>query len=220
MPEAGGPENRGYIFVPEKNDMVLVSFFDGNPEFPFVMGSMFHGKNGKGIGGGAGNHIKSMRDKSGSEVVLNDKDGSARLFSARGNSVVFLDGQGNVSIDTPQTITLNATDINLNADNSINLKAKPNNKGGEGFITINAEKYITTTTQTEGITLTSKEDVKIESLNATITIDSVSADVELSAASNIAVNADYVTVQASENVAVTGGEKTVITGGKIEMNQS
>ncbi|MDR1369901.1 MAG: phage baseplate assembly protein V [Dysgonamonadaceae bacterium] len=108
MPEAGGPQNRGYIFVPEVNDKVLISFFDGNPEFPFVMGSMFHGKNGKGIGGGAGNHIKSMRDKSGSEVVLNTQDGSAAIKDKNGSdSKIKLDGSKNITIDADTSITIN-----------------------------------------------------------------------------------------------------------------
>ena len=108
MPEAGGPENRGYIFVPEVNDMVLVSFFEGNPEFPFVMGSMFHGRNGKGIGGGSGNHIKSMRDKSDSEVVLNTQDGSAAIKDKNGSdSKIKLDGSKNITIDADTSITIN-----------------------------------------------------------------------------------------------------------------
>jgi uncharacterized protein involved in type VI secretion and phage assembly len=105
MPEAGGPQNRGYIFVPEKNDKVLVSFFEGNPEFPFIMGSMFHGKNGKGIGGGAGNHTKSMRDKSGSEVVLNDKDGSVTIKDKAGDFVK-LDGTDYIEVTANDHIKL------------------------------------------------------------------------------------------------------------------
>jgi uncharacterized protein involved in type VI secretion and phage assembly len=108
MPEAGGPENRGYIFVPEVDDKVLVSFFDGNPEFPFIMGSMFHGKNGKGIGGGAGNHIKSMRDKSGSEVVLNTQDGSATIKDKNGSdSNIKLDGSKNITVEAGKTMSIN-----------------------------------------------------------------------------------------------------------------
>ena len=108
MPEAGGPQNRGYIFVPEVDDKVLVSFFDGNPEFPFIMGSMFHGKNGKGIGGGAGNHVKSMRDKSGSEVVLNTQDGSATIKDKNGSdSNIKLDGNKNITIEAGKTTSIN-----------------------------------------------------------------------------------------------------------------
>jgi uncharacterized protein involved in type VI secretion and phage assembly len=157
--------------VPEKNDKVLVSFFEGNPEFPFIMGSMFHGKNGKGIGGGAGNHTKSMRDKSGSEVVLNDKDGSVKLFSKSGDSTVFLDGKGNVSITTPKTVTINALDINLNAGNSINLKAKPQEEGGgEGTIDITAEKTIVVTAETDIINITADKTLSLESKNEDVTL--------------------------------------------------
>jgi hypothetical protein len=72
------------------------------------MGSMFHGKNGKGIGGGAGNHIKSMRDKSGSEVVLNTQDGSATIKDKNGSdSTIKLDGSKNITIDADTSITIN-----------------------------------------------------------------------------------------------------------------
>jgi uncharacterized protein involved in type VI secretion and phage assembly len=157
LPEAGGPSNRGYIFVPEKNDKVLVSFFEGNPEFPFIMGSMFHGKNGKGIGGGAGNHTKSMRDKSGTEVVLNDKDGSAKIFSPKGNSTVFLDGKGNVSITTPNTITLTAADIKINASNSFIVQSVPGENGGIGKIEMLAKDVVVVNSQDADINLTAEK---------------------------------------------------------------
>jgi uncharacterized protein involved in type VI secretion and phage assembly len=110
--------------VPEKNDKVLVSFFEGNPEFPFIMGSMFHGKNGKGIGGGAGNHTKSMRDKSGTEVVLNDKDGSVNIKDKNGSdSKIKLDGSKNITIEAGKTISINIGENQaiLNMDNDGNI---------------------------------------------------------------------------------------------------
>jgi uncharacterized protein involved in type VI secretion and phage assembly len=129
MPEAGGPENRGYIFVPEVDDKVLVSFFDGNPEFPFIMGSMFHGKNGKGIGGGAGNHIKSMRDKSGSEVVLNTQDGSATIKDKNGSdSKMTFDGGKKIRIEADDEITIDIgkgqTILKMNKDGIATIDAK------------------------------------------------------------------------------------------------
>jgi uncharacterized protein involved in type VI secretion and phage assembly len=179
MPEAGGPENRGYIFVPEKNDMVLVSFFDGNPEFPFVMGSMFHGKNGKGIGGGAGNHIKSMRDKIGSEVVLNTQDGSIKLFSPKGNSTVFIDGKGNISLSTPNTITLSSKDLVLLTANKIKMDSLPtivpvlqnSTSGGnsnEGILEIKTKKTINIESEEETITIKAKKNISAESTEAEI----------------------------------------------------
>jgi len=59
---------------------------------------MFHGKNAKGIGGGAGNHTKSMRDKSGSEVVLKDDDGSITIKDKAGD-MIQLDGTDYIEVN-------------------------------------------------------------------------------------------------------------------------
>jgi len=59
-----------------------------------------------------------MRDKSGSEVVLKDDDGSVTIFSSKGNSTIFLDGKGNVSINTPETVSITCKDFKLNTSNS------------------------------------------------------------------------------------------------------
>jgi len=38
------------VFIPEKGDQVLVGFRYNNPNRPFVLGSLFNGKNGGGGG--------------------------------------------------------------------------------------------------------------------------------------------------------------------------
>jgi len=213
-PDAGKSDkvgqNRGFVHIPEKDDIVMLGFEYGSPDRPFVSGSIYTTQTGKG--GDDANKIKSLTTRSGITVILDDDDnkGSVTVKDPSGN-VTKHDGNGNISITAPNTITLTATDINLNAGNSINLNAKPNKNGGKGFITADAEKYITATAQTEGITLTAKENVNVESANANI---------ELTAKSDISINAEQIDIQASENVEITGGKKTVITGGKIEMNQS
>ena len=46
-PNAGSSDvvgtNRGMVFVPEKDDQIMVGFEYGDPNRPYVMGSMFHG---------------------------------------------------------------------------------------------------------------------------------------------------------------------------------
>ena len=53
-PDAGSSstvsKNRGFVFVPELNDQVIVGFEHNHPDRPFVLGSVFHGKNGSGGG--------------------------------------------------------------------------------------------------------------------------------------------------------------------------
>ena len=76
-PDAGSSgvvsKNRGFVFIPEVGDSVLVDFEGGNPDAPFVLGSVFHGKNG--AGGGMENVTKSISTRSGHTVELSDKGG-------------------------------------------------------------------------------------------------------------------------------------------------
>lgn len=59
-PDAGSSDavskNRGLVFIPEKDDIVLVGFRYGDPNRPFVFGSLFNGITG--TGGGSGNKKK------------------------------------------------------------------------------------------------------------------------------------------------------------------
>jgi uncharacterized protein involved in type VI secretion and phage assembly len=132
QPEAGKGDglNRGYSFIPELDDMVLVSFFDGNPDFPFVMGSMFHGKNAANLGGGKGNHIKTITDKTGGQLLMNtNKQGewSIKLYDSNGN-VILLDTKGkNITITTPETMTLNAKNMKINVDETMDIVTKNSN---------------------------------------------------------------------------------------------
>ncbi|MFR3711718.1 MAG: phage baseplate assembly protein V [Phocaeicola plebeius] len=47
---------QGFVFIPEKDDIVLVGFRYDDPKRPFVMGSLFNGKTG--TGGDSGNKKK------------------------------------------------------------------------------------------------------------------------------------------------------------------
>jgi uncharacterized protein involved in type VI secretion and phage assembly len=104
-PDAGGgkdgAKNRGLVVVPEPDDQVLVCFRYNDPDRPFVLGSMFHGKTGGG--GGSGNKTKSLTALSGSVVSL---DGDAiSIIDAKGNKIN-LDGAGKININCTSSITL------------------------------------------------------------------------------------------------------------------
>ena len=70
-PDAGGSgdkvaKNRGFVFIPEVNDLVVVNFRDGNIDAPYVAGSLHHGN--IAAGGGKGNKTKSLTTRSGSTL--------------------------------------------------------------------------------------------------------------------------------------------------------
>ena len=126
-PDAGSSDvvgqNRGYVFIPEVGDQVMVAFEHNNPDRPYVMGSIFHGGNGKG--GGADNHTKTIITRSGHTIELDDdNDGTHIIIKDPGGNEIYLDTQGkNITITAPETMTLNAKNININADENITTNA-------------------------------------------------------------------------------------------------
>ena len=96
--------NRGFVFIPEVGDQVLLGFRHGDPARPYVMGSLFNGTTGGG--GGQGNNCKSLTTRSGSFLKLDDSAGSVTLHDKGGVSMNF-DGGGNLSITSKISHTVN-----------------------------------------------------------------------------------------------------------------
>ena len=108
-PDGGGSKdvksNRGFVFIPEVGDQVLLGFRHGDPARPYVMGSLFNGTTGGG--GGSNNSIKSLKTRSGISVILNDDNKSLAIKDAGGSSI-HLDGNGNILINAPKNIQFHA----------------------------------------------------------------------------------------------------------------
>lgn len=126
-PDAGGTDairqNRGFVAIPEIGDQVMVGFEYHNPDFPFAMGGMFHG--GVALGGGVNNHLKSIQTRSGIKVLMNDANGSVTIQDPSGN-IYFMDGDGNINVTAPNKITMNATDVEINANNNFDINVANN----------------------------------------------------------------------------------------------
>ena len=106
-PDGGGGENvatnRGFVFIPEVGDHVLVGFRHGDPNRPYVMGSLFNGITGGG--GGKGNSCKSITTRSGSTLALNDETGSVKLADPK-TARLEMDGKGNTTLDSSQSVKI------------------------------------------------------------------------------------------------------------------
>lgn len=113
-PDAGTSEKgaRGSVFIPEIGDQVMIGFEYGDPNRPYVMGSLF--PESIGTGGGAGNKSKSIVSRSGIAVLLDDESGSITIKDKNGtDNMVVLDGEGNVAITSKESITLNCGESTL-----------------------------------------------------------------------------------------------------------
>lgn len=116
--------NRGFVFIPEKGDQVMVAFRYNDPNRPFVLGSLFHGKSG--TGGGSSNKTKSLTTRSGCTVTLDDEKGSVTMKDKEGNSYT-ADGEGNITISASKSITLCVGDNNITIDSDGNITSNAQN---------------------------------------------------------------------------------------------
>ena len=123
-PDAGTSDkvstNRGFVFIPEKGDQVMVSFRYDDPNRPFVLGSLFHGKSG--TGGGSSNKTKSLTTRSGCTVTLDDEKGSVTIADPTGSTVI-LNGDKTITIDSKDKITIHSKEIEILADEKIRIEA-------------------------------------------------------------------------------------------------
>lgn len=121
----GGSKGRGHLFMPEVGDLVLVGFRLGDPNRPYVMGSLYNASTGIGVG--EGNRDKSISTRSGIRIAFNDESRSLSITDPSGN-MVLMDGKGHVRIDAPNGLVLNAGHIEMNMGGDMTLNV------GNGFM--------------------------------------------------------------------------------------
>ena len=112
QPYTGG--GKGFYFIPEIGEEVLVDFEDQNAERPFVIGSNYNGKEFSKYHT-AGNDKKVIHTRSGTKIILNDGEGSVFIEDPSGNTYL-MDGQGNINVSAPKNISFTAgEDLIINA---------------------------------------------------------------------------------------------------------
>jgi type VI secretion system secreted protein VgrG len=213
----GGAKNRGLVVVPEPGDQVLISFRYNDPDRPFVMGSMFHGKTGGG--GGQGNKSKSLTSLSGSVVSL---DGDAiSIVDAAGNKMN-LDGAGKISINCSASITLECGGSKITMDSGGKIAIT----GTE--ITITGKEV--TTTGTSKAIMKSTADFTAEGAKASIHSDTAEikgdSKVDVKSDATVVIGSPATSVEGTTNlklkspgtVDVEGGAMTNVKGGVVNLN--
>jgi type VI secretion system secreted protein VgrG len=139
-----GKKTRGQFFTPEINEHVIVGFTQNDPDRPFVMGSLPHGK-AIDSAPNSDNHIKSISTRSGNIISFFDKeknkereiriqtddtnyisinlkstDGTIKIFSSK---AIEVQSAKTIHVKS-ENITVEATDsIIVHANKKIELKA-------------------------------------------------------------------------------------------------
>lgn len=130
QPHSGS--GKGFYFVPEIGEEVLVGFQGGNAEKPYVIGTQYNGKEKSGYADKE-NNIKAVHTRSGTKIILNDSEGSILIEDPSGNTY-HMDGQGNIKVSAPRNISFTAgQNINISAGQNITTTAGMNISASAGM---------------------------------------------------------------------------------------
>ena len=127
-PDAGSSDltktNRGFVFIPEVGDQVMVGFEYNDPNRPFVMGSMFTGENG--AGGDDKNVRKSIVTRGGHTIELDDtKDKEKITIKDKDGSIITFDTkEKSLFVQSVETMEFSAKNVKIIAEENIELQAK------------------------------------------------------------------------------------------------
>lgn len=118
-PHAG--KDRGFYFVPEVGDEVLVGFEMGKEHAPYVIGSLYNGKNGQPSQFTDKDDIKIIRTRSGNEIIFDDR-GVITIHHEKNTIELNCDGDGTLTMKTKGELVLKADkDIKLEAGGAVSI---------------------------------------------------------------------------------------------------
>lgn len=138
QPYAGG--GKGFSFIPEINEEVMVDFEGGNAERPYVKGTLYNGVEDVDkawvASGNIHNQVKAIRTRNGHTIEIHDEggDGYIRIYDnekenyiltfSTDEKLIKLESTGNIELYAKNDIIMHAGhDINASADNDVFIAA-------------------------------------------------------------------------------------------------
>lgn len=138
QPYAGG--GKGFSFIPEIGEEVMIDFEGGNAERPYVKGTLYNGVDdvdGAWVASSnSHNQVKAIRTRNGHTIEIHDEgdDGYIRIYDnekenyiltfSTDQKLIKLESTGNIELYAQNDIIMHAGhDINASADNDIFIAA-------------------------------------------------------------------------------------------------
>ncbi len=206
MPHTG--DNRGFYFVPEVGDEVLVGFEMGNPDYPYVIGSLYNGQDNFEGRANNDNNLKSIKTRSGNEILFDDS-GQITIRNEHNTLELICAENGKILIQTDGDMELTAGNnmaINVGAELAIDV-------GGKMAMNIGAD-FDLTVSGTGG--LNTGDDLDIQS-GGNLSV-AASQKLDLEAGSDAKVSGLKTLVEGSTNAELKGGAVTTIKGALVKIN--
>lgn len=119
--------NRGSWFMPDVDDEVLLMFEGGDVRHPFIVGSLWNGRDAPPESASSQNHKKVIRSRNGVVITLDDQDGqeSIKLETPGGCSVHIQDGPGAITVEDSNgnSVKLESSGITVTASAKVTVNA-------------------------------------------------------------------------------------------------
>jgi uncharacterized protein involved in type VI secretion and phage assembly len=130
----GAGKNRGWFFIPEVDDEVLVLFEQGDINRPLVVGALWGGKDKPPDKNGGGNPRRMIKSREGSKITFDDEQeklifedgkGKGRItFDAKANKMIIESLNGDVCFQAPTgDVTIVAKEMELKATSNVEIHA-------------------------------------------------------------------------------------------------
>ncbi len=120
---------KGTWLIPDADDEVLVSFEAGDPRRPYVIGSLWNGKDSppESMDGAGKNYTKVLCSRNGVKITLDDHQGQEKLIleTPGGNKVTLKDGGAAITLEDSNgnSVKLESSALSITAASSFTIDA-------------------------------------------------------------------------------------------------
>ncbi len=179
---------KGFHFIPEVGEEVMVGFEGGNANMPFVLGSLYNGNATAEDFSTDANDKKIIRTRTGSTIEFDDTDGSEKIniYDANNNVIQISTSENIIRVQAVEDIELIAKNIKLTADENIELGASQN-------VQIVADQEMS---------LQSGSDMGLSS----------SAAATIEATQDLTLSGQNISAEGTQNAELKGGVQTTVSG--------
>lgn len=211
MISAHAGKTKGFQFIPEIGDEVLVSFENNNPSFPYVVGSLYHGNAKHDDRQDSDNYIKTIRTVSGNEIRFYDKSGEEEISihnqDSQNEVTLTLKDDGQITIKSKNKIAISGKDITVDAEKTLKITADQITISGKSSVKVETEQKMEFTAMDYKVAANNSVDIEAQ------------AQATIKSGAGITVDGGpMATIKSSATMEVNGGAMTTIKGGMVMIN--
>ena len=192
---------KGFYFIPEIEEEVLVGFEGNDPERPYIQSAGFN-KTANSTFADPDNNIKAIKTRSGHLIQFNDTDGeeSITITDKNSNKILLNTKDSSISITAPNNLSLTADTIDIKAKNALTMKSE------EATIVIDAKESIDLESLASNIDIAAKNSLKMKA-EQNVQLESELSEVNITAKTDVNIEGTASTNVDSDIVNILGGSK-------------